>query len=66
MILATEDLLPKKPPVLMAAATARQPTPRYVRLAIVNDDLRVVGHDLVRIGPGLAASIRRMVEGGAL
>jgi hypothetical protein len=56
----------------IAAENTRTPlqsqavVPRYVRIPNINDDLHVIGHDLVRIGPELAASIRRVAEGGAL
>ena len=40
--------------------------PRYVRLHALDRELRVIGHELVPIGPGLRASIRRLVETGSL
>ena len=39
--------------------------PRFVRIPIINDDLHVIGHDLIKIGPELAASIRKAAEVGA-
>ena len=36
--------------------------PRYVRWAIYNSDRKVVGHELLRIGPDLNAYIRKMAE----
>lgn len=34
--------------------------PQYVRAAVLNDDMHRVGWELVRLGPGLTASIRRL------
>jgi hypothetical protein len=40
--------------------------PQYVRVPVLNDDLHRVGFELIRIGPGLAASIRRLATEGRL
>jgi hypothetical protein len=38
------------------------PIPRYVRWAIYNSDRKVVGFELLKIGPDLNAYIRKMAE----
>jgi len=37
-------------------------TPRYLRWPVLNSERRVVGHELLRIGPDLNAYIRKMAE----
>ena len=40
--------------------------PRFVRIHALDREMRVIGHELVPIGPELRASIRRLVESGSL
>ena len=39
---------------------------QFVRLPLLNDDMHVVGWEMARVGPSLAADVRRVAAEGRL
>lgn len=39
---------------------------QFVRLPLLNDDMHVVGWEMARVGPNLAADVRRVATEGRL
>ena len=46
------------------ALKGRNLNQQFVRLPLLNDDMHVVGFEMARVGPGLAADIRRVATEG--
>ena len=47
---------------LPSATATPDRAPRYVRWPVYNSDRKIVGFELLKIGPDLTASIRKMAE----